>query len=172
MTKCSFFIRVGTCRHGENCSKEHPKPFNHNTLLLKNLYFYPLLNLESTLNPIEIQKHADMFYEDIFTEISLKYAPIRNMLICANSSDHLIGNVYIEFFNNCDFAIDRFYNYKRIISIPTHIKYIKDAVCNESNCERGDFCNLLHPVKITKELVDELFESQRLFYKTNKYDRW
>ncbi|KAG0417847.1 Splicing factor U2AF 35 kDa subunit [Dictyocoela roeselum] len=164
MQKCQFFTRVGTCRHGDNCSKGHTFPTTSNTLLLKNVYFYPLLNPESTLGRPEIQKHADLFYEDIFTEISLKYAPIRNMLICANSSDHLIGNVYIEFYNNCDFEIDRFYNYKRIISVPTHIRFIKDAVCSENSCDRGDFCNFLHPIEISKQIVDDLFESQRLYY--------
>ncbi|CAX44743.1 spliceosomal factor U2AF small subunit, putative [Candida dubliniensis CD36] len=41
---CSFYSRIGACRHGENCSKKHLKPISSRTILLANLYQNPKLN--------------------------------------------------------------------------------------------------------------------------------
>ena len=39
---CSFYFKIGACRHGEKCSKVHNKPTFSQTVLLKNLYLNPL----------------------------------------------------------------------------------------------------------------------------------
>ncbi|KAK6871961.1 DNA replication complex GINS protein PSF2 [Candida tropicalis] len=38
---CSFYTRIGACRHGENCSKKHIRPNSSNTIMLANLYQNP-----------------------------------------------------------------------------------------------------------------------------------
>ncbi|KHC49021.1 splicing factor U2AF 35 kDa subunit [Candida albicans Ca6] len=41
---CSFYSKIGACRHGEKCSKKHLKPISSRTILLANLYQNPTLN--------------------------------------------------------------------------------------------------------------------------------
>jgi hypothetical protein len=36
------------------------------------------------------------FYEDIFEEMA-KYGEIENLNVCDNTSDHMVGNVYVKF---------------------------------------------------------------------------
>jgi len=38
---CSFFFKIGACRHGERCSRLHNKPTFSQTILLQNLYLNP-----------------------------------------------------------------------------------------------------------------------------------
>ncbi len=45
----------------------------------------------------QVSEHFDLFYEDIFVELSLKYGEIEEMHICENIGDHLVGNVYTKF---------------------------------------------------------------------------
>lgn len=44
----------------------------------------------------EAQTHFDDFFEEIFTEIELKYGEIEEMNICDNIGEHMIGNVYVK----------------------------------------------------------------------------
>lgn len=39
---CSFFFKIGACRHGERCSRLHNKPTFSQTILLQNLYLNPV----------------------------------------------------------------------------------------------------------------------------------
>ncbi|KAA3677739.1 splicing factor U2AF 35 kDa subunit [Paragonimus westermani] len=38
---CSFYFKIGACRHGEQCSRLHNKPSFGQTILLQNLYIAP-----------------------------------------------------------------------------------------------------------------------------------
>jgi len=38
---CSFYFKIGACRHGDRCSRIHNKPTFSQTLLLQNLYQNP-----------------------------------------------------------------------------------------------------------------------------------
>ena len=38
---CSFFFKIGACRHGERCSRLHNKPTFSQTIMLQNLYLNP-----------------------------------------------------------------------------------------------------------------------------------
>jgi len=96
---CSFFFKIGACRHGEHCSKLHNKPTFSQTLLLKNLY----LSLENSSQKADksfiadditeerIQEHFDDTFEELFVELERKYGGIEEMNICDNLSEHLAG---------------------------------------------------------------------------------
>ncbi len=96
---CSFFFKIGACRHGEHCSKLHNKPTFSQTLLLKNLY----LSLENSSQKADksfiadditeerIQEHFDDTFEELFVELEKKYGEIEEMNICDNLSEHLAG---------------------------------------------------------------------------------
>nr|XP_031841756.1 splicing factor U2AF 35 kDa subunit-like [Nomia melanderi] len=38
---CSFYFKIGACRHGDRCSRIHNKPTFSQTCLLQNLYVNP-----------------------------------------------------------------------------------------------------------------------------------
>ena len=98
---CSFFFKIGACRHGEHCSKLHNKPTFSQTILLKNLY----LSLENSsqkadkssiaddISEERIQEHFDDTFEELFVELEKKYGEIEEMNICDNLSEHLAGKV-------------------------------------------------------------------------------
>jgi splicing factor U2AF subunit len=98
---CSFFFKIGACRHGEHCSKLHNKPTFSQTLLLKNLY----LSLENSsqkadksgitddISEERIQEHFDDTFEELFVELEKKYGEIEEMNICDNLSEHLAGKI-------------------------------------------------------------------------------
>jgi splicing factor U2AF subunit len=107
---CSFFFKIGACRHGEHCSKLHNKPTFSQTILLKNLY----LSLENSSQKADksfiadditeerIQEHFDDTFEELFVELEKKYGEIEEMNICDNLSEHLAGK-YSGF--DCNFEI-------------------------------------------------------------------
>src|SRR3954451_8165359 len=43
---CSFYYKIGACRHGDRCSRKHVKPSYSQTILLPNLYQKYVLLIE------------------------------------------------------------------------------------------------------------------------------
>ena len=93
---CSFYNKIGACRHGETCSRKHVKPKYSCTMLLPNVYQNPIHDKTCRLNEQQLQEHFDAFFEDIFIELS-KYGEIEEIDVCDNVGDHLIGNVYVRY---------------------------------------------------------------------------
>lgn len=107
---CSFYFKIGACRHGEKCSRKHVKPNFSQTLLLPNIYANPGHVQGCTMTKKQLQQNFDLFYvcihsrkEDIFMELA-KYGEIEEMNVCDNTGDHLVGStlplisdVYIRF---------------------------------------------------------------------------
>ena len=100
---CSFYFKIGACRHGEQCSRLHNRPTFSQTIVLQNLYIAPS-NMAKTadgshinMSETEVQEHFDEFFEEVFTEAEDKYGEIEEMNVCDNLGDHLVGNVYIKF---------------------------------------------------------------------------
>jgi len=38
---CSFYFKIGACRHGDRCSRMHNRPTYGQTILLQNLFLNP-----------------------------------------------------------------------------------------------------------------------------------
>lgn len=101
---CSFYFKIGACRHGDRCSRIHNKPTFSQTCLLQNLYVNPQNSAKSAdgshlvanVSDEEMQEHYDNFFEDVFVECEDKYGEIEEMNVCDNLGDHLVGNVYIK----------------------------------------------------------------------------
>ena len=99
---CSFYFKIGACRHGEKCTKTHNVPSFSQTVLLKNLYLSPLNSSQNAAQreqytEEELQRHFDDTYEELFVEMEVKYAEIEELNICENMSEHLAGNTYAKF---------------------------------------------------------------------------
>jgi len=94
----------------------HIKPLYSQTVVIMNMYQNPGHSADNVLNEQELQQHFDYFYEDVFTEVALKYGELEEIHVCDNVGDHLIGNVYIRFryeedAQKCvDSINNRFYN--------------------------------------------------------------
>ena len=77
---CSFYYKIGACRHGDRCSRVHNRPTFSQTILCTNLYINPALqslNSESGeqvyMSEVEMQQHYDDFFNEVYSEIEEKY---------------------------------------------------------------------------------------------------
>ena len=172
---CSFYFKIGACRHGERCSRLHNKPTFSQTILLQNLYLNPQNNAQTADNSlgksvgmtdVEVQQHYDDFYEEVFNELNEKYGEIEEMNICDNLGDHLVGNVYIKFRSEEDAekAINdlnnRWFNARAVEAELSPVTDFREACCRQyemGECTRGGFCNFMHLKPISRELRRDLY---------------
>ena len=165
---CSFYFKIGACRHGERCSRLHNKPTFSQTILLQGLYQNPQINntTAGVFSDVEMQEHYDNFFEEVFTELEEKYGAIEEMNVCDNLGDHLVGNVYIKFHkeedaesavNDCN---NRWFNGQPIIAELSTVTDFREACCRQyemGECTRGGFCNFMHLKPISRELRRKLY---------------
>jgi len=144
---CSFYLKIGTCRHGNQCTKKHLKPNFSQTLLLPHLYMPP--PRDSKTSPRE---HYEDFYEDVLEEC-LRFGDVMAVLVCDNIGDHMIGNVYVKFCeeNGTEKALagltGRFYAGRLVNAEYSPVSDFREGRCRqfeEQQCARGGYCNFLH----------------------------
>jgi splicing factor U2AF subunit len=85
---CSFYYKIGACRHGDRCSRKHVKPSYSQTILLPNLYQNPAYDPKNKMNPQQMQMHFDAFYEDIWCELC-QYGLVEELVVCDNNNDRM-----------------------------------------------------------------------------------
>ncbi|XP_045209968.1 splicing factor U2AF 35 kDa subunit-like isoform X1 [Mercenaria mercenaria] len=173
---CSFYFKIGACRHGERCSRLHNKPTFSQTVLLQNLYLNPqnaALTADGshiTMDEVEAQQAFDDFFEEVFTELEDKYGEIEEMNVCDNMGDHLVGNVYVKFRyeEDAEKAVNdlnnRWFNGRPIHSELSPVTDFREACCRQyemGECTRGGFCNFMHLKPISRELRRELYGRSR-----------
>ena len=182
---CSFYFKIGACRHGEKCSKVHNKPTFSQTVLLKNLYLNPLNTshqanerlLIDQMDEEELQKHFDDIFEELFIEMESKYGEIEEMNICDNLSEHLAGNTYVKFRYEedsekaCVDLNNRWFNGKPIYAELSPVTDFHEACCRQyqmGECPRGGFCNFMHLKPISNTLRRKLYSVK--YSKKRRYD--
>lgn len=171
---CSFYFKIGACRHGEKCSKVHNKPTFSQTVLLKNLYVNPLSTTVYTYdhkivdpnNHELVQKHFDDIFDELFVEMEAKYGEIEEMNICDNLSEHLAGNTYVKFRYEedaekaCQDLNNRWFNGRPIYAELSPVTDFHEACCRQyqmGECPRGGFCNFMHLKPISNTLRRKLY---------------
>jgi len=172
---CSFYFKIGACRHGDRCSRIHNKPTFSQTIVLQNLYVNPQNSTKSAdssvfnMNQIsdeEMQEHYDNFFEDVFVECEDKYGEIEEMNVCDNLGDHLVGNVYIKFRREEDAekAVNdlnnRWFGGRPIYAELSPVTDFREACCRQyevGECTRSGFCNFMHLKPISRELRRYLY---------------
>ncbi|XP_055349681.1 splicing factor U2AF 26 kDa subunit-like [Paramacrobiotus metropolitanus] len=170
---CSFYFKIGACRHGDRCSRIHNKPTFSQTIVLLNVYQNPQNSAQTAdgshlgnITETEIQEHFDQFFEEIFTEVEDRYGEIEEMNICDNLGDHLVGNVYIKFRREEDAerAVNelnnRWFNGRPIYAELSPVTDFREACCRQyemGECTRGGFCNFMHLKPISRELRKRLY---------------
>ncbi|SPO28299.1 related to splicing factor U2AF 35 kd subunit [Ustilago trichophora] len=162
---CSFYYKIGACRHGDRCSRKHIRPPYSCTLLLSNVYRNPRHHEpDCTITDSELQLQFDAFYEDMFCELS-KYGELVEMHVCDNVGDHLIGNVYARYRTEADaqFAVDalndRWYDGKPLFAELSPVTDFQEACCRQNEtdeCNRGGFCNFMHLRYASRPIRKEL----------------
>merc|ERR1712025_358070 len=172
---CSFYFKIGACRHGDKCSRLHDKPTFSQTVLLQNMYENPLnqavqgdlgIPAMAIMSDVEAQEHYDTFFEDVFLELEEKYGEIEEMNVCDNLGDHLVGNVYVKFKYEEDAekamndVNNRWYNAQPIYAELSPVTDFRESCCRQyemGECTRGGFRNFMHLKPISRELRRKLY---------------
>jgi len=134
---CSFYFKIGACRHGDKCERRHNKPTLSSTLIIFGLYTNPLAqNPQLDPNDPKIQEDFEEFYLDVFEEFE-KYGEIEEMNVCENVCDHMLGNVYIKYRTEeqAEEALKalsgRFYGGKPIVAEYSPVTDFREASCRQ-----------------------------------------
>lgn len=170
---CPFYFKIGACRHGDRCSRQHNKPTFSQTILLQNFYQNPS-NVPKRpdgrpgvdMDDSDIQKYFEEVYEDVYVELKSKFGDVEEMIFCDNLGDHLIGNVYVRFAGEeyAEKAVQELNN-RWFAGRPIHAELspvtdFREACCRQyemNECTRGGFCNFMHVKAIGKDLRRYLY---------------
>lgn len=175
---CNFYMRMGACRHGENCGRVHPRPERSTTVLLPMMYPNPSSaqfmkdkagqSLATEYDARYMREHAERFYADVWQTI-MEFGTIVEMRVVDNLCEHLLGNVYIKFATEeaAQAAVDglRKKLYNGILLLPelSIVRDLSEACCREDKvhlCKRGAACNYLHVKKVSRTLLSKLHRAQ------------
>ncbi|KAF5826587.1 hypothetical protein DUNSADRAFT_2631 [Dunaliella salina] len=169
---CPFYFKIGSCRHGDRCSRMHNRPTISQTILLQNMYQNPVINaplgpdgLPTRVDEKAAQQEYEDFYEDVFEELA-QFGELENVNVCDNLADHMVGNVYVKFREEESAAKalaafqGRYYNGRPIICEFSPVTDFRESTCRqyeEETCKRGGYCNFMHLKPISKDLRKRLF---------------
>lgn len=180
---CTFYTKIGACRHGEKCSRRHIKPTSSDTILMPNLYKNPRFSSNEGNGqqaPItdekELQQHFEDFYKDVFVRAAT-LGKVDAMVVCENNNNHLNGNVYIKFASR-DIAYDavvklnqEWYDGRPVYCELSPVESLSDANCrayDTNSCSRGDHCNFMHIRRPSPGLKNFLFRAQEKSFLTQR----
>lgn len=124
--------------------------------------------------------HFEDFFEEVFLEL-VKFGEIKDMIVCDNLGDHLIGNVYVKFGSEEEAEKayrglnGRYYSGKPIVCEYSPVTDFRESRCRqfeEGACGRGGFCNFMHLKYISKDfknsLYDQMYDENPQFLKKKK----
>ncbi|KAK6619029.1 hypothetical protein RUM44_003411 [Polyplax serrata] len=159
---CSFFYKVGACRFGSQCSRNHQHLHISNTLMISNFYSHFTLDqcksseydtdIGLEYEDSDMYSHFREFYLDVIPEFK-RFGDVTMVKICCNSEPHLRGNVYIEYKDERDAMVayrgfqGRWYGGKQLTIEFVKIRDWGGAVCGDfarKKCPKGKSCNFLH----------------------------
>lgn len=166
---CTFYNKIGACRHGEKCSRKHIKPTVSETILLPNLYQNPKLNKNEgeELNPRQLEEYFEHFYKDIFIKFA-SIGEIRDLVVCENDNNHLNGNVYVIYreqesaYNAVLLLNQEWFGGRPVHCELSPVDNFPDANCrayDTNSCTRGDHCNFMHVKRPRPDLKKMLTRS-------------
>jgi splicing factor U2AF subunit len=112
----------------------------------------------------KLQEHLDEFYEEAFEEFQ-KFGKVEDVQVCENLGDHMVGNVYVKYFDEDDSEKallglnGRFYAGRPLGVEYSPVTDFKEARCrqfDEGTCNRGPYCNFMHVCEPSRELRKHL----------------
>ncbi|KAJ4459053.1 putative Splicing factor U2af 38 kDa subunit [Paratrimastix pyriformis] len=168
---CPFYFKMGACRHGDRCSRQHNRPLFSQSVLIQHMFNNPLAaianmpNAAAQIDRKQVQQQFEDFYEDVYGELQ-KFGEIEELQVCDNLCEHLLGNVYVKFADEesatrCVQGLaGRFYGGRPILAELTPVTDFREARCRQyemGQCDRGGVCNFLHLLDISSRLRKKLF---------------
>jgi splicing factor U2AF subunit len=117
-------------------------------------------------NLVEAVNHFEDFYEEVFMELA-KFGELDEVVVADNIGEHMIGNVYVKFQteDQAQAAMGglngRYYAGKVIVAEYSPVTDFREAKCrqyNEGACDRGGYCNFMHPKHVSRDLKSQLFK--------------
>uniref|UniRef100_A0A914EDZ6 Uncharacterized protein n=2 Tax=Acrobeloides nanus TaxID=290746 RepID=A0A914EDZ6_9BILA len=175
---CSFYMKIGSCRHGNKCSRLHTPSTSSQTILLKNLCRF--VDFANCSNSHYVEQQMEELTEEIYEDIFCRYGEILELHILENIAEHLIGNVYVKFRRKTDAQKamkelnQRWFNGSPIYAELCPVNDFRDASCRQyeiNECTRGGFCNFMHirpiSLKFKKSLQKRLLEKRQHAMKHN-----
>lgn len=163
-TNCPYYFKVGACRHGDKCSRNHNKPNFSQTLLLPHVYFPPLIRDGQPL--IDIREHFEDFWEEMLEECT-KFGTVEDIVIVENEGEHMLGNVYVKYSDEeeADAAkkslTGRYYGGRLLEPEYSCVTEFRDGSCRQhetGTCNFGTKCNFMHMHRLPRHLMQELRE--------------
>ncbi|XP_069748555.1 U2 small nuclear ribonucleoprotein auxiliary factor 35 kDa subunit-related protein 2 [Narcine bancroftii] len=173
---CPFFLKTGSCRFGDRCSRRHVYPASSQTLLIRAMFITFGMeesrrddyDTDSGLEHSEedIYQQFMEFYEDVLPEFKSIGKVIQFKVSC-NYEPHLRGNVYVQYQKEeeCQqaFALfnGRWYAGKQLQCEFSPVSRWKTAICGlyeRRKCPRGKHCNFLH---VFRNPNNEFWEADR-----------
>ena len=155
-SNCPFFYRIGACRHGDRCSRNHLRPHFSVTLMVPHMYA-PSVAVPSVPTSESAASHyfdsmpdAEEFvdfWEDVLDELE-RYGRVDDMLVLQNAGEHMHGNTYIKFHSESEAESakqhieSRYYRGRLLQPEYSPVTDFSEAVCGmfkHGFCERGDF---------------------------------
>uniref|UniRef100_A0A915HFX3 Uncharacterized protein n=1 Tax=Romanomermis culicivorax TaxID=13658 RepID=A0A915HFX3_ROMCU len=122
---CSFYFKIGACRHGDKCSRMHNVP-------TFSQYKDPINYTDA-----DDQSDFDDFFEAVFCELEDQYGEVEEMNVCDNMGEHMIGNVYVKFKYEedaeraCRFVNNRWFNGEPIHAELSPVTDFREACCRQ-----------------------------------------
>merc|ERR1712224_1054801 len=173
---CPFYYKIGACRHGSKCSRQHNRPSASPTVLLPNLYQHPALQADRGPDGLPLpvganfmQTHFSDFFEDIFDELA-KYGEVEQINVCDNLGDHLVGSVYVKYASEESAAramkalTNRYYLGRPVNPEYSPVTDFREATCRQFEqkaCQIGPYCNFLHIIQPSKDMKERSFGRQK-----------
>jgi len=164
---CPFYYKIGACRHGDRCSRNHMRPHFSQTVLIPHMYtgLPPLPDGQ----PADDTEHFEDFFEEISEEL-MKFGEVEQLQVVENLGEHMLGNVYIKYRKEeeaeaCMKALmGRFYGGRMLTTEYSPVTDFNEARCrqfDEGTCNRGGYCNFMHLRRIPQHLRRELRRKAR-----------
>ena len=173
-SNCPFFYRIGACRHGDRCSRNHLRPHFSVTLMVPHMYqpttaVPSVPTSESAANSVryfdsmpDAAEFID-FWEDVLDEVE-RYGRVDDMLVLQNAGEHMHGNTYIKFHSEQEAEAakqrisSRYYHGRQLQPEYSPVTDFSEAVCGmfkHGFCERGDYWSAHiqpapHPLRIAQ----------------------
>jgi len=164
---CPFYFKIGSCRHGDKCTRRHNKPTLSQTLRFIGLWNNPQIK-NPRITQEALQEDFEDFFEDIFEELA-KFGEIEELNVCDNLGEHLLGNVYVKYRKeeHAQKALQnltgRFYDGAAVVAEYSPVTDFREATCRQfenNECSRAGFCNFMHLRKVGRDLQKYLFRRQ------------
>jgi splicing factor U2AF subunit len=178
---CPFYFKIGACRHGDRCSRQHHRPPFSQTVLISHMWQNPMCAVANaggdlrTIDEKKFQDDFDEFYDEIFEECR-KFGEIEDIEVCENLGDHMVGNVYLKFADE-EFAEaamtalnGRFFAGRTLKCEYSPVTDFREARCrqhDESTCARGPYCNFMHirePSRDLRKHLEQVRSFMIIFY--------